>query len=96
MTLAREQAKFGNERIAENGILPAQARVLCKDYRDIPTGQTFNKISCLEMAEHVGIRHYAKFLKEVYDLLDDDGLMVFQVAGIRTNWQFEDLIWGLL
>lgn len=21
--------------------------------------------------------------------------MVFQVAGIRTNWQYEDLIWGL-
>ena len=73
-----------------------QARILCKDYRDIPTGEKFNKISCLEMAEHVGIRHYSKFLKEVYDLLDDDGVMVFQVAGIRTNWQFEDLVWGLL
>jgi hypothetical protein len=32
----------------------------------------------------------------VYELLDDDGTLVFQVAGIRTNWQYEDLIWGLL
>jgi cyclopropane fatty-acyl-phospholipid synthase-like methyltransferase len=67
------------------------------DYRDIPQQKGyFNKISCLEMAEHVGIRRYGKFLGEVYDLLNDDGLLVFQVAGIRTNWQFEDLNWGLL
>jgi cyclopropane fatty-acyl-phospholipid synthase-like methyltransferase len=67
------------------------------DYRDIPKEQgAFKAISCLEMAEHVGIRHYSKFLGEVYDLLDDDGTLVFQVAGLRTNWQFEDLVWGLL
>jgi hypothetical protein len=35
-------------------------------------------------------------LKQVYDLLDDDGIFVMQVAGIRTCWQFEDLNWGLL
>lgn len=35
------------------------------------------------------------FLKQVYNLLDDDGIFVFQVAGIRPSWQFEDLIWGL-
>jgi cyclopropane fatty-acyl-phospholipid synthase-like methyltransferase len=48
------------------------------------------------MAEHVGIRRYSTFLKDVYNLLADDGIMVFQVAGIRTNWQYEDLNWGLL
>src|ERR1700744_649696 len=31
----------------------------------------------------------------MYDLLDDDGTFVLQVAGIRPAWQFEDLIWGL-
>lgn len=67
------------------------------DFRNVPHPQGyFNKISCLEMAEHVGIRRYGTFLKEVYNLLADDGVMVFQVAGIRTNWQFEDLNWGLL
>ena len=29
----------------------------------------------------------------MYDLLDDDGVFVLQVAGIRPHWQFEDLIW---
>ena len=45
--------------------------------------------------QHVGIRRYSQFLSQVYDLLDDDGIFVFQVAGIRPAWQFEDLIWGL-
>jgi hypothetical protein len=32
----------------------------------------------------------------MYDLLDDDGTFVLQVAGIRPHWQFEDLIWCAL
>lgn len=94
ITLSKNQAKFGNDRIAKNGISSEQARILNKDYREIPK-HTFNKISCLEMAEHVGIRRYSTFLNEVYNLLDDDGTMVFQVAGLRPHWQYEDLIWGL-
>jgi cyclopropane fatty-acyl-phospholipid synthase-like methyltransferase len=97
VTLARNQAAFGTERLRANGVAESQGRILCKDYREIPHQKGhYNKISCLEMAEHVGIRRYGTFLAEVYDLLADDGLMVFQVAGLRTNWQFEDLVWGLL
>jgi len=97
VTLAKEQTAFGTQRLRENGVPESQGRILCKDYREIPHEKGyFNKISCLEMAEHVGIRRYGTFLSEVYDLLADDGLMVFQVAGIRTCWQFEDLNWGLL
>ncbi|EJD35452.1 sphingolipid C9-methyltransferase [Auricularia subglabra TFB-10046 SS5] len=95
VTLSKEQAKFCNDRIANNGVAADKARVKCIDYRDIPAGQTFTKISCLEMAEHVGIRRYPTFLRQLYDLLDDDGLVVFQVAGIRPPWQYEDLNWGL-
>ncbi|WVR03754.1 hypothetical protein IAU60_000749 [Kwoniella sp. DSM 27419] len=96
VTLARNQTQFGNERLRENGVPEDRGRILCMDYRDIPHPKGhFNKISCLEMAEHVGIKRYGTFLKEVYDLLNDDGIMVFQVAGIRTCWQFEDLNWGL-
>ncbi|WVQ78794.1 hypothetical protein IAT38_000885 [Cryptococcus sp. DSM 104549] len=96
VTLAKTQAAFGNERLRQNGVTEDKGRILCMDYRDIPHSKGyFNKISCLEMAEHVGIKRYGKFLSEVYDLLADDGIMVFQVAGIRTNWQFEDLNWGL-
>ncbi|KAG9088750.1 hypothetical protein FS749_001926 [Ceratobasidium sp. UAMH 11750] len=65
------------------------------DFRDVPPVKgSFTKIVSLEMAEHVGIRRYNQYLRQVYDLLDEDGI-VFQVAGIRQCWQYEDLIWGL-
>ncbi|TFY67625.1 hypothetical protein EVG20_g3867 [Dentipellis fragilis] len=96
ITLARKQTAFGNERIAKNGGDPSRARIICCDYRDVPGGPgSFNKIVSLEMAEHVGIRRYDTFLRQVYDLLADDGVFVFQVAGLRPCWQYEDLIWGL-
>ncbi|KAH9475913.1 Sphingolipid C9-methyltransferase 2 [Psilocybe cubensis] len=95
VTLAQKQAKFGTERIAKNGVPADKARILCCDYREIPTGTKYDKIVSLEMAEHVGVRRYSQFLSEVYDLLEDDGVFVFQVAGLRPSWQFEDLVWGL-
>ncbi|KAI0368543.1 sphingolipid C9-methyltransferase [Pilatotrama ljubarskyi] len=96
ITIGKNQTKFGNERIVHNGGDPSRARILCLDYRDIPGGRgAYNKIVSLEMAEHVGIRRYQSFLRQVYDLLDDDGIFVFQVAGLRPAWQYEDLIWGL-
>ena len=61
VTLARNQAKFGNQRIKDNGVDPKTARILCKDFREVQDGSgTFNKISSLEMAEvcptHYGMR----------------------------------------
>ncbi|KAF7377766.1 Sphingolipid C9-methyltransferase [Mycena sanguinolenta] len=96
VTLGKNQAKFGMERIAKNGIPADKARILCCDYREIPHGQgIYDKIVSLEMAEHVGVRRYAAFLAQMYELLSDDGIFVFQVAGLRQGWQFEDLVWGL-
>jgi len=97
VTLAKKQTAFGNDRLQKNGVQPSQGRILCSDFRNLPASAgKFNKIVSLEMAEHVGIRRYSTFLKQVYDLLEDDGIFVFQVAGIRTAWQYEDLNWGLL
>ena len=64
------------------------------DYRDIPR-EKYNKITCLEMAEHVGVRKFQEFLLQVKDLLEDDGLFFLQIAGLRRAWQYEDLIWGV-
>jgi len=96
ITLGKNQTKFGNERIRANGGDSSRARIHCMDYREIPPQKgSFTKIVSLEMAEHVGIRRYQTFLRQVYDLLDDDGIFVLQVAGIRPHWQYEDLIWGI-
>jgi hypothetical protein len=52
VTLSRNQTAFGNARIKSNGVDPAQARILCKDFREVQDGPgSFNKIVSLEMAE---------------------------------------------
>ncbi|KAK9463798.1 S-adenosyl-L-methionine-dependent methyltransferase [Lipomyces oligophaga] len=97
ITLGKNQTKWGNRKLAESGIKSDQSQILCLDYRDTPVPATgkYDKISCLEMAEHVGVRKFGKFLRQVYDMLDDDGLFLLQIAGLRKCWQYEDLVWGL-
>lgn len=96
VTLGRNQTAWGNNGLRKAGIGEEQSRILCMDYRDIPVPEgRWNKITCLEMAEHVGVRHFSTFLRQVNDMLDDDGVFFLQIAGLRKSWQYEDLIWGL-
>ena len=96
VTLGRNQTAWGNSALRKAGIEESQSRILCMDYHDIPVPSGgYNKITCLEMAEHVGVKYFSTFLKQVHDMLDDDGVFFLQIAGIRKCWQYEDLIWGL-
>jgi cyclopropane fatty-acyl-phospholipid synthase-like methyltransferase len=70
-----------------------RVKILCMDYRDIPDVK-YDKITCLEMAEHVGVLRFHDFLMQVKGLLKDDGLFFLQIAGLRRAWQYEDLAWG--
>ena len=93
VTIAKNQAAFGNERAQQWGVSD-RARVLCSDYRDIPEDK-FDKISSLEMVEHVGVKNLRSFYEQVFDLLTDDGLFLLQWTGLRRGLRPEDLIWGL-
>ncbi|KAI4841856.1 S-adenosyl-L-methionine-dependent methyltransferase [Aureobasidium sp. EXF-8845] len=96
VTLGRNQTAWGNSGLRNLGVPEEQSRILCMDYRDTPVPQgKYNKITCLEMSEHVGVRHFSTFLSQIHDMLDDDGVFFMQYAGIRKPWQYEDLIWGL-
>ncbi|KAJ5752493.1 hypothetical protein N7520_009410 [Penicillium odoratum] len=96
ITLGRNQTAWGNNGLRKAGIEESQSRIVCSDYRDSPRIEGgYQKITCLEMAEHVGVRHFSTFLSQVYDMLDDDGVFFLQIAGLRKSWQYEDLIWGL-
>ena len=99
LTLAREQTEFGLQRAKEWGVAD-KVNIMCADYRDIPrphepNGTKYNKITCLEMAEHVGVRKFNRFLLQVRELLQDDGIFYLQIAGLRRAWQYEDLVWGI-
>jgi cyclopropane fatty-acyl-phospholipid synthase-like methyltransferase len=102
ITISKNQTAFGNARIAKAG-LSDRARIECLDYRDIPRRQ-YDRISSLEMVEHVGVKNLGKFCRLVYDLLKDDGLFLLQWTGLRRGGDLgvpviglrpEDLIWGL-
>ncbi|KAG9235682.1 S-adenosyl-L-methionine-dependent methyltransferase [Amylocarpus encephaloides] len=96
ITLGRNQTAWGNNGLRKAGISEEQSKILCMDYRDIPVPEgKYNKITCLEMAEHVGIRKLTSFLRQCNEMMDDDGVFYLQVAGLRTSWQYEDLNWGL-
>jgi sphingolipid C9-methyltransferase len=58
-------------------------------------GKRYDKITCVEMAEHVGIKNFQSFLLQVKSMLEDDGVFYLQIAGLRRAWQYEDLVWEL-
>ncbi|MDX2195134.1 MAG: class I SAM-dependent methyltransferase [Cytophagales bacterium] len=100
VTIAQEGYDWGMKQIANNGVSD-RSRILRMDYRDIPK-QKFDKITCLEMGEHVGIRKFSRFIGMIYDLLEEDGMFYIQQAGLRANPgllakgpHWEDLVWGL-
>ncbi|QRK06769.1 class I SAM-dependent methyltransferase [Archangium violaceum] len=98
VTIAQKGAAYATEQIARMGVSD-RARILTVDYRDIPRGP-YDKISCLEMAEHVGVKNFQGFMRQVHDMLTDDGLFYLQIAGLRAKqgllgYHLEDLVWGL-
>jgi cyclopropane fatty-acyl-phospholipid synthase-like methyltransferase len=93
VTLAKEQAEWARATAEREGVSD-RVRLIVDDYRNIPD-EKFDKITCLEMAEHVGIRNFQNFLLQVRNMLKDDGMFYLQIAGLRRAWVFEDLVWGL-
>jgi cyclopropane fatty-acyl-phospholipid synthase-like methyltransferase len=92
VSISREQLEWARTRATESGAKTVEYKLM--DYRDIPKTK-YNKITCLEMAEHVGVKNFPAFMKQVYDMLEDDGIFYLQIAGLRRCWRFEDLIWGV-
>jgi len=94
VTLSAEQKKWGEKQAADYKVSD-RIRILVRDYRDLPKNEVYDKITCLEMAEHVGIKNFQDFLHQVKAMLKDDGMFYLQIAGLRRAWQYEDLVWGI-
>ena len=93
VSIAKNQIEWGRN-VAAKKKQESRAKFLCLDYRDIPPTK-YDKITCLEMAEHVGVRKFQTFLVQVREMLEDNGVFFLQIAGLRQAWQWEDFIWGL-
>jgi cyclopropane-fatty-acyl-phospholipid synthase len=75
VTLAEEQARYAQEKIARLG-LEDHAKVECKDYASVEG--TFNKVSAICILEHVGIDHFEVFYRTVQRCLKPGGLFLNQ------------------
>jgi len=97
--MASDQQAYA-QRMAER-LGNKNVKIILKNFFDIDLPpKSFNVISSVEMAEHVGIRNYHTFLRKVHSLLADDGTFYIQVAGLPRGYgegynHYEDLIWGL-
>jgi cyclopropane fatty-acyl-phospholipid synthase-like methyltransferase len=96
ITIAKEQISWGRDWVKEGkaGDAADRTRLELMDYRDIPD-EKYDKITCLEMAEHVGVKNFQTFMRQINGLLKDDGLFYLQICGLRPTWHFEDLVWGM-
>jgi len=93
ITLAEEQVAHA-QRLASSQGVADRVKVEVRDYRALGD-QRFDKITCIEMAEHVGIKNFQRFLLQMRGLLEDDGIFYLQIAGLRRAWEYEDFVWGL-
>jgi cyclopropane-fatty-acyl-phospholipid synthase len=75
VTLSEPQAELARKRVTEAG-LQDRCRVDVLDYRQIPPGETFDKIVSVGMFEHVGRSQLANYFKHVYRLLEPGGLFL--------------------
>eukprot|EP01062_Namystynia_karyoxenos_P058651 TRINITY_DN50165_c0_g1_i1.p1 TRINITY_DN50165_c0_g1~~TRINITY_DN50165_c0_g1_i1.p1 ORF type:complete len:505 (+),score=219.02 TRINITY_DN50165_c0_g1_i1:102-1517(+) len=94
VTLSVEGHQWCEQKAAEEG-LQERVETLCMDYRLIPRNRKFHKVASIEMAEHVGLANFQLYLSRVKELMDDDGIFLMQVAGLRQGSNWEDVAWGL-
>jgi cyclopropane fatty-acyl-phospholipid synthase-like methyltransferase len=92
ISIAQAGVDYGNEQIKAWGV-EDRARCIRMDYRAIPQDK-YDKITCLEMAEHVGVKYFQRFMNQIHGLLKDDGLFYLQIAGLKAGIHKESLIWG--
>lgn len=96
-TIAGEQVKWCKEQAIKHNVADRCEWIL-DDYRTIPqhsNNKKYDKITCLEMAEHVGIKNFQPFLLQIHRMLKDNGMFYIQMCGVRRTWSFEDLMWIL-
>jgi len=100
VTMSDDQLAYAKRMTEKLGNTKSVDFVL-KNFFDLDSPpQTYDVISSVEMAEHVGIKNYKKFLRKVHTILKDDGTFYIQVAGLPRGYaegynHYEDLVWGM-
>lgn len=72
ITLSESQAAWGRERVRMEG-LSGQCRIEVRDYRDLPAGETFDKITSVGVTEHVPADEQPAYFARAHSLLRPGG-----------------------
>ena len=81
VTIAAEQKRFIDARIAERG-LQDRVEIRLQDYRDVPDDD-FDAVVSLEMGEHVGQRNYRTYASVLHDRVRPGGRVLIQQMSRR-------------
>jgi cyclopropane-fatty-acyl-phospholipid synthase len=78
ITLSKEQLASARERAEQEGVSDG-VEFRLQDYRDVP--DTFDRITVVGMLEHVGLPQYKTFFRKLYEILDEDGIVLLHTIG---------------
>jgi cyclopropane-fatty-acyl-phospholipid synthase len=85
VTIAAEQKRFIDARIAERG-LEDRVEIRLQDYRDVPERNHFDAVGSLEMGEHVGQRNYGTYAEVLRRSVKPGGRVLVQQMSRTGRW----------
>lgn len=89
VTLSQEQLEFAKAKVKRLGI-EDKVTLELKDYRLIPTEQQYDKVSQIEMFEHVGLDNHELHFQHVHGLLKPDGIYFHQASTRRAIFNMQN------
>ncbi|MES2091225.1 MAG: cyclopropane-fatty-acyl-phospholipid synthase family protein [Pseudomonadota bacterium] len=75
ITLSQRQFDYAQQRIRAEG-LEDRVRVELRDYRDLPSDTSYDKVASIGMFEHVGLANMATYLATIQRVLNPGGLFL--------------------
>jgi cyclopropane-fatty-acyl-phospholipid synthase len=88
VTLSEEQVRLGRERVAAAGVSDL-VELRLADYRDLG-GQSFDAISSVGMAEHVGHERIGLYMRTLHDLLRPGGRLLNHAIAKLMDFDEQD------
>ena len=85
VTIAAEQKKFIDARIAERG-LQDRVEIRLQDYREVPERDHFDAVSSIEMGEHVGEKNYPTYAEVLRRSVKPGGRVLVQQMSRAGKW----------
>ncbi|GAB3775532.1 cyclopropane-fatty-acyl-phospholipid synthase [Nocardioides ginsengisegetis] len=85
VTIAAEQKKFIDARIAERG-LQDRVEIRLQDYREVPERDHFDAVSSIEMGEHVGEKNYPTYAEVLRRSVRPGGRVLIQQMSRTGKW----------